>query len=170
MAKKSPEEDLDLGIEQEPRSKKLIIIIAVALLVLIGTGVGVWWFLLSGDEEQVAEESVEEEKVKQPAIYLPMEPAFVINLPAGSKAKLLQASIQVMSRGQETIDFIKHNDPMIRHNLLNLIGSHKDEELSTRDGKEKLQEEVKIALNKIIIDQGGSGEIEAVYFTSFVMQ
>ena len=131
MAKKKPDEDLDLGIEQEkgPR-KKLIIIIAIALLLLVGGGLGVGWFLLGGEDAEVADEQVEEEKEQQPAIYHPMDPVFVVNLPEGSKAKLLQASVQVMAREQETIDFVQHNDPMIRHNLLNLFGSH------TRSGAE----------------------------------
>ena len=171
MAKKSPEEDLDLGIEQDKGSKKkLILIIAIALLVLVGGGLGIGWFLLGGDEAEVADVQENEQEAQQPAIYHPMDPVFVVNLPEGSKARLLQASVQVMARGQETIDFVEHNDPMIRHSLLNLFASHTDQELGTRNGKEKLQAEVMKRLNKIIKDQGGSGEVEAVYFTSFVMQ
>jgi flagellar protein FliL len=171
MAKKNLEEDLDLGIEPDKGSKKkLIIISAIALLVLIGGGLGIGWFLLGGEDAEVAEEQVEENKEQLPAIYYPMDPVFVVNLPEGSEAKLLQASVQVMARGQETIDFVQHNDPMIRHNLLNLFASHTGQELGTRKGKERLQTDVLKRLNKIIKDQGGSGEIEAVYFTSFVMQ
>ena len=154
MAKNYPEEDLDLGIEQETGSskKKLIIIIAAALFVLIGGGLGIGWFLLSGSDSDVADEQVEAEagKKQQPAIYYPMEPMFVVNLPEGGKAKLLQAGVQVMAREQATIDFVKHNDPMIRHNLLNLFASHSDAELSSRDGKKKLQQKVIKQLNEII--------------------
>lgn len=173
MAKKIQEEDLDLGIEQEKGSKKkLILIIAVAVLVLLGGGLGVGWFLLSGDDSEQAGSETESDAAKsqQAAIYYPMEPIFVVNLPEGSKAKLLQTSIQVMAREQQIIDFIKHNDPMIRHSLLNLLASHTDSELNSRGGKVKLQSEVITQLNKLIKEQGGSGEVEAVYFTSFVMQ
>lgn len=171
MAKKKPDEDLDLGIEQGKGSKKkLIIIVAIALLVLVGGGLGVGWFLLGGDDAEVADQPAKESKEQLPAIYHPMDPVFVVNLPEGSKAKLLQTSVQVMAREQETIDFVQRNDPMIRHALLNLFGSHTDQELATRDGKVKLQSEVMEQLNKIIKDQGGAGAVEAVYFTSFVMQ
>ena len=171
MARNKPDEDLDLGIEQDKGSKKrLIVIIAIALIVLTGAGLGVGWFLL-GDEDAVeADQQAGEATAQQPAIYHPMDPVFVVNLREGSKAKLLQASVQVMAREQETIDFVEHNDPMIRHTLLNLFGSHTDQELATRDGKEKLQAEVMKRLNQIIRDQGGKGEVEAVYFTAFVMQ
>lgn len=171
MAKQKPEEDLDLGIEQEKGSKKKLIIIgAIVLVLLVGGGLVAGWFLMGGDDAAVADEEVEAPKEQQPAIYHRMDPVFVVNLPEGSKAKLLQASVQVMARTQETIDFVQHNDPMIRHNLLNLFGSHSGEELSSRSGKEKLQAEVMKQLNQIIKEQGGSGEVEAIYFTSFVMQ
>ena len=171
MAKKKPEEDLDLGVEQEKGSKKkLIIIAAIALLLLVGGGLAAGWFLLGGDDTAEADNESEVPKVQLPAIYHQMDPVFVVNLPAGSKAKLLQASVQVMARTQETIDFVQNNDPMIRHNMLNLFGSHSDEELSSRSGKEKLQAEVIQQLNQIIKEQGGSGEVEAVFFTAFVMQ
>ena len=50
MAKKKPEEDLDLGVEQEKGSKKkLIIIAAIALLLLVGGGLAAGWFLLGDD-------------------------------------------------------------------------------------------------------------------------
>lgn len=173
MAKKIKEEDLDLGIEpQKGSKKKLIIIIAVALLVLLGGGLGVGWFLLSGDEPEQASTEAEGDAAKQqqPALYYPMEPAFVVNLPEGGKARLLQTSVQVMAREQQIIDFIKYNDPMIRHSLLDLLAAKTDAELNSRDGKVKLQSEVIQQLNKLIKEQGGSGEVEAVYFTSFVMQ
>lgn len=171
MAKTNPDEDLDLGIEPEKSSrKKRIIIATIALLLLSGGGLGVGWFLLGGEDAEVVGEPAGEEKEQQPAIYHPMDPVFVVNLPEGSSAKLLQAGVQVMAREQETIDFVQHNDPMIRHNLLNLFGSQSDQELSTRKGKDKLQAEVIKRLNQIIREQGGSGKVEAVYFTSFVMQ
>jgi flagellar protein FliL len=171
MARSNTEEDLDLGIEQETGSrKKLIIIIATVLVLLVGGSVGVAWFLLGGEPAELADAQEGADKEQQPAIYYPMDPVFVVNLPEGGKASLLQTGVQVMARGQQTIDFVQRNDPMIRHNLLNLFGSHTDAELSSRNGKEKLQAEVVRALNKIIKEQGGSGEIEAVYFTSFVMQ
>jgi len=173
MARSNTEEDLDLGVEQDKGSrKKLIIIIATTLLLLVGGSLGVAWFLLGGEQAELADtqDGADKKQQPQPAIYYPMDPVFVVNLPEGGKAKLLQTSVQVMARGQQTIDFVQRNDPMIRHSLLNLFGSHTDAELSSRNGKEKLQAAVIKELNKIIKEQGGSGEIEAVYFTSFVMQ
>jgi len=175
MAEDKLDEDLDLGIEQGAGAKKKIIIIggAVVLLLLIGLGVG--WFLMGGEEdagEEADEEAVEEvvEEEKLPAVYHPLKPVFVVNLPPGGKAKMLQISIQVMSRDPALVEFLKHNDPMIRNTLLVLLGNQEDSKIRDRKGKEKLQQDVLNAVNKIVKDQEGPSEAEAVFFTSFVMQ
>jgi flagellar FliL protein len=183
MAEEELEEDLDLGEEQEGGSnKKLIIIGGAVLLVLILVGGGAWFFLsgddsatpetaqtedAGGDEKSDGEEKAEE---KGPAMYHSLKPVFVVNLPPGSGAKMMQIGVDVMMRSPELLQFIQSNDPMIRHQLLNLFSTQDATKLRKRSGKEKLQEEVKSAIQKIVTDQGGPGKIEAVYFTSFVMQ
>ncbi len=176
MAEEKLDEDLDLGIEKEGGSKKKLIIIiagAVLLLALIGVGVA---FLFSGDEgsegaeaeQPQAEETAEQEKL--PAIYISLDPVFVVNLPPGGDAKMLQIGVDVMVRNPELVEFVKHNDPMIRHQLLNLFSSQDSARLRKRAGKEKLQSDVLAELRKIVKKEGGPGNIEAVFFTSFVMQ
>ncbi len=181
MAEEELEEDLDLGEEKEGGSKnKLIIIGGAVLLVVILGGAGTWWFL-SGDDGSAPEAAQTEEadgtseeeesaKAKGPAMYLSLSPVFVVNLPPDSGAKMLQVGVDVMVRNQELLDFIKTNDPMIRHQLLNLFSTQNASKLRKRSGKEKLQEEAKETIQKIVKDQGGPGKVEAVYFTSFVMQ
>ncbi len=175
MAKQKNSDDLDLGIEQEGGSKKkMLILIVVGVVILLGGGLGAGWFLFGGDtggdgnEEAAAEEAVEEEKA--PPVYQSLDPAFVVNLPPGGRAKMLQIGVDVMARDPALIEFLKHNDPMIRNHLLNLFGTQDGDVLRSREGKEKLQAEVLKTLNKIVQEQGGPGEVEAVYFTSFVMQ
>lgn len=182
MAEEELEEDLDLGEEKEGGSnKKMIIIGGAVLLVLILGGAGAWFFL-SGDDtapettqtEEDAGEQKDGEKeadsAKGPAMYHSLAPVFVVNLPPGTGAKMMQVGVDVMVRNPELLNFIKANDPMVRHQLLNLFGTQDASILRKRSGKEKLQTEAKAAIQKVVTDQGGSGEIEAVYFTSFVLQ
>ncbi len=162
------DEDLDLGAENGGGSKKKLMIIIAGVVLLLLVGGGAAFFLLGGDEESAEKEEVVEEQL--PAIYHPLDPVFVVNLPPGGKARMLQLGVQVMARDPAVIDFIKGNDPMLRHNLLSLFGNQQDAALRDRKGKEKLQSEVFAAINQILKDQKGPGEIEAVFFTSFVMQ
>jgi flagellar FliL protein len=169
VAKQQEDEDRDLGAENSGSQKKLIIIIAgVVLLLAVGLGVG--WFFIGGDEASTDETAAEVVEERRPALYHPLNPVFVVNLPPGGKAKMLQIGVQVMARDPALIAFIKHNDPMVRHNLLSLFGNQQDAVLRDRKGKEKLQVDVFKTINQILKDQKGPGEIEAVFFTSFVMQ
>ncbi|TVO76297.1 flagellar basal body-associated FliL family protein [Sedimenticola selenatireducens] len=173
MAKEKEDEDLDLGAENGGGSKKKLIIIIAGVILLLVIGGGAAWFLLGGEDESAEGEGVESEEVVQeqlPAIYYPLNPVFVVNLPPGGKARMLQIGVQVMARDPDLIAFVKNNDPMLRHNLLSLFGNQKDSALRDRKGKEKLQSEVFKTINQILKEQKGPGEIEAVFFTSFVMQ
>ncbi len=174
MVEERLDEDLDLGIEQEGGSKKkLIIIIAAAVLLLLLLG-GAAWLLLSGDEEDAdgAEAEQEQQAVEEklPPLYHTMQPVFVVNLPPGSDAKMLQIGVNIMVRQPELIEFLKLNDPMIRHQLLSIFSVQDSAALRDRAGKEKLQAEVLAELQRIVSENGGTGEVEGVYFSSFVMQ
>jgi flagellar FliL protein len=179
MAEEKLDEDLDLGIEKEGGSKKkLIIIIAAAVLVLL-LGGGAAWFFLSGDESDVdgaeaqqeqAQEEEQAEEEKLPPLYHTLQPVFVVNLPPGGDAKMLQVGVNIMVRQPELLEFLKLNDPMIRHQLLNIFSVQDSATLRDRAGKEKLQTEVLAELQRIVNDNGGPGKVEGVFFSSFVMQ
>ncbi|MEW8023301.1 MAG: flagellar basal body-associated FliL family protein [Candidatus Thiodiazotropha endolucinida] len=173
MADEQAAEELDLGEEKSGKSK-LIIIIAIVTVLLIGGGVAAY-FLLMGDDEAVDEEDPasseqagETEEPLSPARYIELKPPFVVNLPG--RPSLLQIGVSVRVRSDEMVEFIKHNDPMIRHNLLNLLSGADAKALKARETKESLQREMLKELNRVVTELVGPGEVEALYFTSFVMQ
>ncbi len=180
MAEEKLEEDLDLGEENQGASKKKLIIIIGAVVLVLLLGGGAAWFFMSGDDEAATDSAGTEqtdsgdkgkdEEEKGPAMYHSMAPVFVANLPPGSSAKMLQVGVDLMMRDPELLEFIKLNDPMIRHQLLNLFSTQDAKALRKRNGKEKLQAEALETIQKIVKDQDGPGKLEAVYFTSFVMQ
>ncbi|MBT2969309.1 MAG: flagellar biosynthesis protein FliL [gamma proteobacterium symbiont of Ctena orbiculata] len=172
MADEQAAEELDLGEEKSGKSK-LIIIIAIVAVLLIGGGVAAYFLLMGGDEatdeEGTASEQTAEAEVEQgPPQYIDMKPPFVVNLPG--KPSLLQIGVSVRVRSDEMAEFIKHNDPMIRHNLLNLLSGADAKALKARETKERLQSEMLQELNRVVTELQGPGEVEALYFTSFVMQ
>ncbi len=178
MNDESLDDELDLGTEKAPAPWKKILVIALGMLLLVGVGVGITYFLLAPSDEDTSQEVAqggetgEKEEEKGPAIYWDFEPVFVVNLsPDGkSRAKMLQIGVQALTRSEDLIEFLKHNDPMIRHHFLKLFGSRTASGLASRKGKEKLQEDVLKELQRIVDEQGGTGTVEAVFFTSFVMQ
>jgi flagellar FliL protein len=150
--------------------KKLIIIAAAALVVLGGGGAGAWLFLKDGTSKD-GEHAAEKAEPKAPPQYLALEPPFVVNFESASNVRFLQISVQVLTRDLPTVQELKTNDPAIRNDLLLLFGNQKSETVATREGKEALRQQALETVRKIVSDNGGKPElVEAVYFTSFVMQ
>jgi flagellar FliL protein len=76
-----------------------------------------------------------------------------------------------MSREQAVVDEIKNNEPAIRNDLVLLYSAQQPEALLAPEGKEKLRQATLEAVRKTIAAEGAKAEaVEAVYFTSFVIQ
>ena len=170
MANQQATEDLDLG-EEKTSKKKLIIIIAIVAVVLLCGGAAAYFLLFSGDETEEAAVASEEAVagVEQgPAQYHDLAPPFVVNLPG--QPSLLQVGVNVRVTSDEMREFLRHNDPMVRHHLLNLLQAKEARALKERAAKEALQQEMLDELNRIVKELSGPGEVAALFFTSFVMQ
>ena len=116
------------------------------------------------------EAAKEEEAAKAAAIYVDLHPAFTVNLQGKSKARFLQASVQVLTREPKVEEQIKQHSPMIRNQLMLLFSGKTSQDLRTVEGKETLQNEARSAIENVLKSESGKGGVEAVFFTSFVMQ
>ena len=156
--------------EAKPKGKGKLLIIIAAAVVLLGGGAGAFFFMKGGDKKEAAAEA-KKEPVKLPSLYVPLDPPFVVNFDAGQGARFLQVTVQLMTRQPEMVEFLKQHDPVIRNDLLLLLGAVKYEDVQTREGKEHLRESALESVRKILKAEGAEPEkLEAVYFTSFVMQ
>ena len=168
------DEDLDLDVKGGGKSNTLLLIILIVLLLVVGGG-GAAFFLM-GDKEQGEEaaaaegghaaEAVEEKETH----YLELGKEFVVNLEDNRKVNYLQVEIQVMARSSEPLTIIEENMPLVRNKVMLILSSQKYEELNTREGKEKLREAIKQAIQEILHEESANANIEAVYFTSLIMQ
>lgn len=149
------------------KSRKLLfIIIGVVVLALGGGGAAL---LLSRGKS--AEKAAPKEAVKAPALYLAMDPPFVVNFQAEQVVRYLQVTVQLMTREPETLEFLKSHDPVIRNDLLLLFGNQPYATISNVAGKEQLRTEALATVRKAVASEGGRADkVEAVYFTSFVVQ
>jgi flagellar protein FliL len=161
------------GAAAPPKNKgKLRLIIIAAAVVVLGGGGAAAYFLIGGhkDPKSTAAQKAKEEP-KLPALYVALDPPFVVNFEAEQMVRFLQVTVQVMSRDPATVELIKTNDPVVRNDLLLLLGNQSYTTISSREGKEKLRQEALEAVRKVVTNAGGKAEkVEAVYFTSFVMQ
>lgn len=162
---------LNPAAEVAPRAgsrNKTVIMIALLVLLLAGGGVGAWFVIGPQGGKQHA--AVRHEPLPPPQ-YMALDPPFVVNFEADQQVRFLQVTVQLMSRDAATIELLRTNDPVVRNDLLLLFGGQKYSVISTREGKESLRTQTLAAVRRIVAGAGGKPEkVEAVYFTSFVMQ
>ena len=75
-----------------------------------------------------------------------------------------------MTRDPDIEDQLKLHMPVIRNDLMLLFSAKSSGALASREGKEALQAEALASIQGILERETGAPGIEAVYFTSFVMQ
>ncbi|MCG5499524.1 flagellar basal body-associated FliL family protein [Ectothiorhodospira lacustris] len=144
---------------------KLILIVLLTTLVAAGAGGGIAWYLLGSGEP--GEERPEPER---PAIYLPLDPPLVVNFQGSGRIRFVQVGIVLMARDQAVLDGVTRHMPVIRNNLMMLIGNKTYEDLITQEGKELARAEVLAEVINVLETRGELTQVEAVYFNSLVMQ
>lgn len=153
-------------------------LILVAMLVAVGASGGVGWFLYTKMMATLASGLPAAEgtavaapaKPRGPAIYHALEPAFIANLEGERHQRFLQVQVDVMSRNAKSIESVKVHAPQIRSRLLMLFGQQTPAQLATREGKESLQAAVLDEVRAILLAETGDADVEAVFFSTFVMQ
>lgn len=159
--------------EQAPKRSglKIALIIIIPLLLISSTVAGLYLGgVFSGSKNGEEGHDEQGKEVIAPAIYISLDPAFVVNFAEGSRARFLQVSVEVMTRDNQVEQHIRTHMPVIRNNLLLLFSSQTYELVSTLEGKESLREEALNVVQRILEEETGDPGVESVYFTSFVMQ
>jgi flagellar FliL protein len=163
-----------------------ILLILIGGLVLVGGSIGATLFLTgalnkgTGGEEHAAAAPAPAHSaanvaaapipLRGPPIYLPIDPAFVVNFEDQGMLRYLQVGLTVMARNQQILDAVTENMPQIRNDLILLFSNQKMEVLNSLNGKEKLRMQALAQIQGILTREIGIPGIEAVYFTAFVLQ
>jgi len=163
-------------VEQQPARKggtgRGTVLVLVFALVVVSAVCGYALFTLRGHAAQGAagSEAKVEKKKEGPEVYMPLDPAFVVNFQKADGLSYLQVGVTLMSHDPAALQAAKEADPVIRNALVMLFSAQDYAALSDTAGKQKLQAKALAAVQKIIEDRTGRPGVEALYFTSFVMQ
>lgn len=166
------DEDLDLDVKNSGKGIKLLLIILIVLVLIIG-GVGGFLIFSGGSDETDADQAdskSEEASESSVTLYMRLGKPFTINFHESSKARFLQVEISIMTREQAVLGLIKKHMPIIQDDVINIIGSKSYEELNSQQGKNKLADEILKSMQAVIEAEFKKPGVEAVYFTSFIMQ
>jgi flagellar FliL protein len=171
------EETSEAVIEAAPAGKKSRkkLVIVVALVVVLGSiGAGGWMMMHGNDAAATTASGKRAKGAKtanaQPELYLAMQPAFVANFRDDDAMRYLQVGVSLMSHDQAALTTAQQADPVIRDALLMLFSRQTYAVLSDPVGKQKLQAQALETVRKIVGERLGRPGIDALYFTSFVMQ
>lgn len=161
---------------------KSMLIMGAVGIVLLGAGVVLGPVVTNmtssdagdaGDAEEAVEPKAEvaETDPGAPALYQSLLPPLVINIQdADGDAHFMQMSLEVMSRDQDVINALRDDTPAIRNGLILLYSGALYEEVTTREGKEKLLADGLAEIRKLMKPRIGAGRVEALYFTALVIQ
>ena len=161
------EEEVELEEAPPASNKKLIIIMAIIMVVAVGAAVGITLLLVSGSSNQAQMEEVVE--VPSEAIYIPMK-AMTVGFSDNGPAKFLQIQISLMTYNPEAEVLIKTHMPVIRNDVLNLLGTTSYAQLSNAAGKEQMRGEILTMTQKILSELEGINGVDGIYFTKLIMQ
>ncbi|HWU69360.1 MAG TPA: flagellar basal body-associated FliL family protein [Stenotrophobium sp.] len=161
------EDDDEAEVVEAPRKKSKLPLIGGALLILLGAGGGAtYYFLFAHHAGKVDKPAV----VAARSIYLELSPAFVVNLADSDQTRYLQAEVQVMTHEDSAAEAVKLHMPRIRNDLLMLFSQQTVTGLSTLAGKQALEKAALASVQKVMTQETGKPGVDALYFTSFVMQ
>jgi flagellar FliL protein len=162
--------DATSGAVAAPSKKSSLMMFMIVILALAAGG-SIAYIFAGKQGEKVAQDGEAAKSVRLPAQYVKLDPPFVVNFEAKGLMRFLQVTVEVMTRDPASVELIDKNEPMIRNDLIMLFGSQRYEDISTREGKERLRADALKVVSDVINAEGGDGsKIEQLYFTSFVMQ
>jgi flagellar FliL protein len=166
MAKQEQEE----VVEAPAPGKKRGLLAVGAVVVLLAIGGGAFAFMHKSAGDAGKAKPAEAAAVEKTALYLPLDPAFVVNLRDGDSLRYLQVGITLMAHDSKVFDVVKEADPVIRDALLSLFSSESYTTMIDPAGRTQLQAKALATVQKIVKERLGRPGVEGLYFTSFVIQ
>lgn len=163
----------EVQLAEKPRAGgRMLPILGVSLIsLLVGGGAAAYFAgMLGGHGGPGAHAGAPVVAPRAEALYVPIDPAFTVNLQGGGPVRYLQTTVEVLTRNPDVEAQIKRHLPVIRSNLVMLFSSKESRALATAEGKEQLRAEALASIQRVLEAETGQTGAEEVYFTSFVMQ
>jgi flagellar FliL protein len=161
---------------QSSGNKAPILLIALAVInMLVVAGVG--FMLVKGKQKENAEPKIDhvikgeaeaqkkdatEEKVTIGRV-IPLE-TFIINLSGSKGRRIAKVNMEMELQGEDVQTEIDRRKAQIRDIIIIILSSKTYDEVSNREGKDLLKNEIKDTLNAFLT----KGKIVNVYFTEFI--
>ncbi|MGO3294981.1 MAG: flagellar basal body-associated FliL family protein [Marinobacter sp.] len=152
---------------------KLIILLTVVVLLAIALSVaGTLWFLGGGlpgmGDDSGAESDVAEESFT-PSVYLEIDKALVTTVRGEGRQRYAQAHVAFGATDPEALAATKLHMPLIRSQLVMVLGNSSFTKLQTPEGRKGLADHMLATVNQVL-EQEGEPAVNRVLFKNFVVQ
>lgn len=154
------------GESAPPKKSKKLILILGAVLLLAGGGGGAWFFMGGKSSGENAHAKQEPPK---PPVFIAMDP-FTVNLQPEASEQYLQVQFTLQVADEKQVEQLKLYMPLVRSRVLLLLSGKKPSELSTPEGKKRLQDDIVATVKQPFTPQNPPLGVTGVFFTSFVIQ
>jgi|GEM_PF-225526 len=153
---------------------KLILLLVLVITLAVGLSVvGTLWFLGGGlpglsDGEETTQEAAE---VFTPSVYLDIDKALVTTIQAesGSRQRYAQVHVSLEADSAEALAAAELHLPLVRSQLVSLLGNSDFMKLQTSEGRQALSERMLDTINQVLA-QEGEPPLKRVLFRNFVVQ
>ncbi len=155
--------------------KPTLFILLAVINMLVVVGVGVMLFL--GQKKKEAEPSLdhvvngeletkhaEEQSKEFIGKLVPLE-TFLVNVSGSRGRKLLKINMELEVNNSEVAEEVEKIKPKIRDYIIIIASSKSFNEISTKEGKDILRDEIKNQINLFLT----KGQISNVFFTEWIM-
>lgn len=148
----------------------LIALVVVNMLVVLGVGFMVWKSrqtppptieqIVDGEKKTEEHEKATPEEIGK---VIPLE-TFIVNLAGAKGRKVLKVNMELEVKGAEIVSEIDNRKAQIRDFIIIILSSKTYDEVSTKEGKDALRNEIKDNINTFL----SKGKISNVYFTELI--
>ena len=140
----------------------LIAVVAVGIIVYMGQKQKIAGENPLGDPENVKiNEVVSEEDSRNKIVSLD---TFLVNLVGDRGRKLIKVNMELEVSGEGILDEVTKQKPKIRDMIITITSSKVYSDISSKEGKENLRNEIKDQINLFLT----KGKIEKIFFTEFL--
>jgi flagellar FliL protein len=158
---------ITVGDKIVKRNKKVSQVLRSILLLLLCCP------LLAIAQDEAAEVEVGEDGEPIPvktAVYVPLQPPFVVNYGGKGRLKYLRAELSVRVADSQLANSIRHHLPFIRNQLVLLFSRQTEETVNSVQGREELRNKALEAVKGVILEEDELEGVEDLFFTNFVVQ
>jgi flagellar FliL protein len=152
----------------------LYVLVIINMIVVGGVGFMVYKGNIAKSHQTTIEEVTEgakkdneEDKIKEEKEFvgktIPLE-TFLINLSGSQGRKLLKVNMELEVEGDKTPEEVEKRKAAVRDMILLILSSKRYEDVSTIEGKDRLRDEIKEQLNRVL----KKGLVKQVLFTEFI--